>query len=102
MFVFSDLPEEEGVDPGRFHFLNYGFYVSLDVGYTFFFSGLHQHGGTAPLAPPDTDAPEWAVRGVLIGYPPRTIMQGNVRHTLAALPHRAEPLYITPEMTGVK
>ena len=52
MFVFSDLPEEEGVDPGRFHFLNFGFYVSLDDGYTFFFSGLHQHGGTAPLAWP--------------------------------------------------
>ncbi|KAF7792930.1 hypothetical protein EIP86_004033 [Pleurotus ostreatoroseus] len=102
MLVLSDLPEEEGQEPGRFHFLPMGFYVNLEPFYTVFFSGLQLHGGTAPLAAPGKKAANWAYRCVLIGYPSRYIVEGNVRHALAALPHRAEPLYISPEMTGLK
>ncbi len=102
MLVTSDLPQEEGAEPGRFHFLTWGFFVSLDLWLTAFFSGQLSHGGTAPLAAPGKTAPEWAVRAVLIGYPPKTIMEGDIRHTFAALPHHSEPIYITPEMTGVK
>ncbi|KAF7789175.1 hypothetical protein EIP86_000112 [Pleurotus ostreatoroseus] len=98
----SDLPEDEGVEPGRFHFLSHGFYVRLETFYAVYFSGRLLHGGTAPLAAPGRRIPSWAYRCVLIGYPPKYIMEGDIRHTLAALPHRAEPLYITPEMTGVK
>ncbi|KAJ3553559.1 hypothetical protein NM688_g3547 [Phlebia brevispora] len=85
MTVLSDLPDLPGQELGCFHFL----------------AGRLPHRGTAPLAAPGSEAAPWAYRCVLIGYPPRTIMEGNIRHTLAALPHRAEPLYISPEMTGV-
>ena len=102
MLVNSDLPDEEGEEPGRFHFLAWGFWVRLDLWLTVYFSGQLPHGGTAPLAAPGQTAQDWACRSVLIGYPPRMIMEGDIRHSLAALPHSDEPLYITPEMTGIK
>lgn len=67
-----------------------------------FFSGRLPHGGTAPLAPPGEEVPPWAIRCILIGYPARAIIEGEARHSLVALPRQAEPLYISPEMTGVK
>ena len=102
MLVISDLPKGDGWEPGRFHFLAHGFYINLEPHYTVYFSGRLPHGGTAPLAPPGQKAPNWAYRTVVIGYPPKYIMNGEVRHSLAALPNKAEPLYISPEMTGVK
>lgn len=98
----SDLTGEPGEEPGRFHFISRGFYVVLEPMVTIFFSGRQLHGGTAPLAPPGKVAPSWALRCILVGYPSRAILEGSARHCLAALPHRAEPVYLTPEMTGVK
>ena len=102
MLVNSDLPDEEGEEPGRFHFLAWGFWVRLDLWLTVYFSGQLPHGGTAPITALGKTAQHWACRSVLIGYPPRMIMEGDVRHSLAALPHSDQPLYITPEMTGIK
>ncbi len=51
MLVVSDLPDGEGWEPGRFHFLAHGFYINLEAHYTVYFSGRLPHGGTAPLAP---------------------------------------------------
>lgn len=102
MTTMSDIPDDEDQEPGRFHFLAHGFYVTLEPWKIVFFSGLLPHGGTAPLAGPGKTAPHWAYRALLIGYPPKYIMSGDVRHSLAALPNQSHPLYITPEMTGVK
>ena len=104
MTVLSDLPDGEGWEPGRFHLLTLGVFVTLEPFMVVFFTGRLRHGGTAPLQPPE-DAkplPPWAYRLTAIGYPSRRIVEGDVRHALAALPHRTEPLYLTQEMTGVK
>lgn len=104
MTVLSDLPAKDGWEPGRFHILPLGVYVTLTPFLLVYFSGRLRHGGTAPVQPPEDDEPlpEWAYRLVMIGYPSRRIIEGNVRHALAALPGRAQPLYLTQEMTGVK
>lgn len=104
MAVLSDLPEGKSWEPGRFHILTLGVYVVLQPFLLVFFTGRLRHGGTAPLQPPeDPDPlPPWAYRLTAIGYPSRRIVEGDVRHALAALPHRAEPLYLSQEMTGVK
>ena len=106
MIPLLDLPQDqEGWEPGRFHFITRGFYCSLEPRIVIFFCGRLPHGGTAPLAPPNKTAPRWAIRFVLIGYPPRVLVEGNAHHTLGALadtPHDAEPIYLTPEMTSMK
>ena len=104
MVVLSDLPDKRGWEPGRFHLLPLGVYVTLVPFLTVFFSGRLRHGGTAPLQPPSVNGPVpgWAYRLVAIGYPARRIVEGNVRHALAALPFQPDPLYLTQEMTGVK
>lgn len=104
MTVLSDLPDEEGWEPGRFHLLTLGAFVTLEPFLVVFFTGRLRHGGTAPLQPPGDvkPLPPWAYRLTAIGYPSRRIVEGDVRHALAALPHRKEPLYLTQEMTGVK
>ena len=38
---------------------------------------------------------------VAVGYPSAKIQMGQVKHPLAAYPFMSEPLYVTPEMTGV-
>ena len=101
MIPLSDLSQKPGEEPGRFHFITRGFWVRLTPLVNVFFSGRLPHGGTAPLAPPGEPAESWALRCIWIGYPASAIVSGGARHTLAALPNR-EPLYISPEMTGVK
>ena len=101
MTPLSDLAGTKDEEPGRFHFITRGFYINLDRLVNVFFSGRLPHGGTAPLSPPGESPPAWALRCVLIAYPAGAIVSGGARHALAALPFR-EPLYISPEMTGVK
>ena len=100
MIPLSDLPDTDGWEPGRFHFITRGFYVSLAKYNIIYFSGRLPHGGTAPLAPGCDQPPSWAIRFVLIGYPPRALVEGSARHTFAALPQGE--LFLTPEMTGMK
>lgn len=102
MTVLSDLSGRPGEDPGRFHFVTSGAYIALVPFTNVYFSGLLPHGGTAPLAPPGEDAPSWAVRCVVIGYPSRAMVEGTARHPLAGMPFGDETFYITPEMTGIK
>ena len=101
MTVLSDLTGETGEEPGRFHFITRGFYANLVPLANIFFSGRLPHGGTAPISPPGVVPPAWALRCVLIAYPAGAIVSGGARHALGALPFR-EPMYISPEMTGVQ
>lgn len=101
MTSISQLPGTEGWQGGRFHLLALGFYVRLVRWRVIYFSEQLRHGGTAPLAPKGEAAPPGIFRVVLIGYPPETIIQGQVRHALAAMPFTAEPLWISQEMTNV-
>lgn len=99
MTVLSDLPP--GYDPGRFHFVDMGFYVILHPFTVMFFSGLHSHGGTPPLAPTGESIPSWAIRLVVIGYPPSMSTIGDVKYPLASLPGGGT-LFLTQEMTGIE
>ena len=100
MTVLSDtVPNGE---PGRFHLTSLGVYIQLHTFYSIFFSGCLLHGGTSPLAPPGKTPPPWSCRCVVIGYPAGTYTNGTVRQALAVVPLRQEPLYLTPEMIGVK
>lgn len=101
MTPLSDLTGKDGEEPGRFHFITRGFYVNLVPLANIFFSGRLPHGGTAPLSPPGVVPPKWALRCILIAYPAGAIVSGGARHALGALPFR-EPMYISPEMTGVQ
>lgn len=101
MTVLSDLTNAEGEEPGRFHFLGLGAFITLDPLTSVYFSGLLRHGGTAPLAPKGEKAPPYAIRCVLIGYPAQAVVDGTARHTIAGLPRRRSPIFMTPEMTGV-
>lgn len=64
MTVLSDLPEVGGWEPGRFHLLTLGVFVTREPFLVIFFTGRLRHGGTAPLQPPDdtTLLPPWAYR----------------------------------------
>lgn len=101
MTPLSDLTKKDGEEPGRFHFISRRFYVNLTPLANIFFSGRLPHGGTAPLSPPGTVPPPWALRCILIAYPAGAIVSGGARHALGALPFR-QPMYISPEMTGVQ
>ena len=102
MVVGSHLPLKEGDEPGRFHLLEYGFYLSLLPGYLLFFPGRQRHGGTAAVAAPGTTAPEWAYRLVVIAYPPRRMVTGDSRRTICAIPGAAGAMYMGPEWTGAQ
>lgn len=100
MIVLSDLPVKDGWEPGRFHILALGVYVTFTPFLLIYFPGCLHHGGMALVQPPNDDEPlsEWAYRLVMIGYPLHQIVKGNVCHALAALPGRAQPLYLS--LTG--
>ena len=74
MMVLSDLPTEDGWDPGRFHLLSIGVYLLLEPFTVVFFTGRLLHGGTAPLSPPGTVPPESAYRLIFVGYPPEAFL----------------------------
>ena len=100
MTVLSDMPDS--YEPGRFHLVGLGVYVQLSTFRSIYFSGRLQHGGTSPLAPPGMQPVSWACRCVVIGYPAGAYVNGVGRQALAILPYKKEPLYLTPEMVGVK
>ena len=101
MTVMSDLPLNDGDESGRLTFPGYGISMPLVPGSTLLFCGRLPHGGTAPISAPGTIAPAWAYRVGVITYPSRPFMEGTCRHSFASLPHRAEPVYMSPELTGV-
>ena len=101
MIPTSDLQCRALEEPGRFHLLTRGAYVVLDLFCPVFFSGLLPHGGISSIAPPGEKAPAWSHRSALIGYPPSKVMEGDSRHSFTEFPFNHEPIYITPEVTGV-
>ncbi|KAG6835212.1 hypothetical protein H0H93_003887 [Arthromyces matolae] len=84
MHVLSDLPET--YDPGRFFILYCGV--------------LHQHGGTAPTAPPGEEPSPDAFRFVVVSYPPMGMTSGTTRYSLGAMPGDKE-FVLPPEMINV-
>ncbi|KAH6886516.1 hypothetical protein BKA70DRAFT_1444399 [Coprinopsis sp. MPI-PUGE-AT-0042] len=103
MIANSKLPE--GYDPGYFHLLLLGIYVTLQNHIGFNFQGHWKHGGSAPTCPPGTDLDPLATRFVLISYPPTGMVSSNVRHRIAELPRpngKNDAIYVTPEMTSAE
>ncbi|KAI0693169.1 hypothetical protein BC835DRAFT_1416096 [Cytidiella melzeri] len=99
MTVLSDLPSD--YDPGRFYVLAIGVFVELTPLLNVYFCGRLRHGGTPPLAPHGQEPISSAYRMVVIAYPPSRIASGETRHALAAINPDGDPLYLSPEMTGV-
>ena len=62
-----------------------------------FFSGLHQHGGTAPSPPPGDQSAEWAYRLTVICYPNAATIRGTSRLSLFPSPH-GEVYNLPPEV----
>ena len=100
MTVLSDI-DVQG-EPGRFHLTSLGVYVQLFQFSTIFFSGRLPHGGTPPLGPPGKLPAPWSTRCVVIGYPSGSYVNGILRQAIAVVPYQKHPLYLTPEMVGVK
>lgn len=100
MISNSTHPQGQGYENGRFHLLALGFWVDLRPLHIVNFSGLRQHGGTPPLAPPGKEPRPSDYRFITVLYPPRSLMSGAGSHTigLAALP-RHELFKLAPEMT---
>ncbi|KIO21918.1 hypothetical protein M407DRAFT_28479 [Tulasnella calospora MUT 4182] len=63
-----------GIHGGFFPLLKFGFFIKLKYGVNIAFSGLHQHGGTAPIVPPNMDFDPTDIRVTVISYPTRTIL----------------------------
>ncbi|KAH6911645.1 hypothetical protein BKA70DRAFT_1423406 [Coprinopsis sp. MPI-PUGE-AT-0042] len=102
MIANSKLPSS--YDPGYFHLLLLGVYVSLQSGIGFNFQGHWKHGGSAPTCPPSDDLDPSATRFVLVSYPPSGMVSNQVRHRVAELPRpdgKNDALYLTPEMKAV-
>lgn len=100
MTGLSDVPPN--YDPGRFYLLALGVFVELSSCINVYFCGRLRHGGTPPLAPPGEQPLPSAYRMVVIAYPPRRIVSGQTRHAIGAVQRSGDPLYLSPEMTGVK
>ncbi|KAH6891701.1 hypothetical protein BKA70DRAFT_1233919 [Coprinopsis sp. MPI-PUGE-AT-0042] len=102
MIANSKLPSS--YDPGYFHLLLLGVYVSLRSGIGFNFQGHWKHGGSAPTCLPNNDLDPSATCFVLVSYPPSGMVSNQVRHRVAELPRpdgRNDALYVTPEMKAV-
>lgn len=95
-----DIPRLPGWEPGRLHLVGPGVYFPLSYLARVFFSGLLVHGGDAPLCPDGAPIPKWALRALLISYPPTGFSHGLVKYPMVALPNCPEPLYFTPELSG--
>lgn len=91
-------PDYEG---GRFHWLELGLYVRLIKTVGVLFSGLRQHGGTPPRAPPGQVPDDKHVRFAVVLYPPRTMMDGKGIFNICAHAE-GEPVRLVPEFTNMK
>lgn len=102
-FLFTGLTAASDLlphwSPGRLHLLA-RFYVVLTFLVQLYFCGQHWHGGTPPIVPDGEDIPDWACRMVIMAYPPKGFVLGNISHSFAALLFSKDPFCLTPEMTG--
>ncbi|KAI0083085.1 hypothetical protein BDY19DRAFT_998872 [Irpex rosettiformis] len=99
--VLSDIPSEEGWEPGRMHFVGVGCYTVLSPFKQFFFTGLQLHGSTRPLVPDSFKIPQWACRAMLISYPSKAFALGMVRHCFGVMPgKRIKTFYMPPDVYG--
>lgn len=100
MTVLSDHPDS--YEPDRFHLVGVGVYTQLSTYRSIYFCGRLEHGGTAPMAPAGEEPVSWAVCCVVVFYPAGVYVNGVGRQAIAALPYKQEPLYLSPEMIGIK
>ncbi|KAI0085726.1 hypothetical protein BDY19DRAFT_908928 [Irpex rosettiformis] len=99
--VLSDIPSEEGWEPGRMHFLGVGCYTTLEPFKQFFFTGLQLHGSTRPTVPDSFKIPKWACRAMLISYPSQAFALGKVRHCFGVMPgKKTKTFYLPPDVYG--
>ncbi|KAI0083196.1 hypothetical protein BDY19DRAFT_900659 [Irpex rosettiformis] len=99
--VLSDLPSEEGWEPGRMHFVGVGCYTILSPFKQFFFTGLQLHGSTRPTVPDSFKIPQWACRAMLISYPSKAFALGKVRHCFGVMPgKKTKTFYLPPDVYG--
>lgn len=98
MVVASRLPDT--YEGGRIHLLALGVYVKLNYLNAVAFSGLNKHGGTPPIAPPNTMPLPSAARGIWVCYPPESMMNGasDFKVHLASLGKGL--LVLPPEVTS--
>lgn len=64
---------------------------------SFYFSGLHFHGASAPRAPPGVKLSPTAIRWLVVMYPGRVFMDGDAIYVLAPKPN-GTPLIVGPEL----
>lgn len=91
-----DIPSDFG--PGQMHFLLARAFADLDAFHALNFSGLHFHGGTAPLPPAGKRREKWETRMVLVNYPQRLALNGEAVFPLASGAGKSGAINITPEM----
>ncbi|KDR65601.1 hypothetical protein GALMADRAFT_81674, partial [Galerina marginata CBS 339.88] len=98
MISHSQLPE--GYEPGRFHLLRLGIYISLTPFTVSGFCGIDKHGGTPPIAPPGVIPSPDAYRMMVVCYPPWFGLHGaGVKSLpLASMP-KGQLLTLGPEFT---
>ena len=99
MVISSDLPDD--YDPGRFHLVSLGVYVSLGKQGSVYFTGRLRHGGTPPLAPKGaTKVADWAYRCVTIFYPASRIITGGAQTCMAVSGVKGRGFNIPKEAYG--
>ena len=100
MTVLSDV--EKGGEPGRLHLTGAGVFIQLHPFLNVWFSGQMAHVGTPALRSGKRGSKNWGVRCVVISYPSGMFVDGTGRQAIGLLPFQSEPLYLTPEMVGLK
>ncbi|KAJ7133867.1 hypothetical protein C8R43DRAFT_852521, partial [Mycena crocata] len=75
-----DVPES--YEEGMFFILQLGVFIVLKKYSSINFFGHRRHGGTPPLSPEGVPLYKWAIRFVVISYPPRRMVSGTARVTL--------------------
>jgi hypothetical protein len=80
MTLLPSIPEN--YSPGIFAYHDFKLFIKPLKCSIVYFTGLHQHGGTAPSPPPGQPAVPWAYRLAVICYPNGPTILGESRNAL--------------------
>lgn len=79
-------PPYDGIEPDVFYVTDVGIGWEMQSLDSFFFSGLHWHGGCQPVYRPDREDPTYIYnRLTLIAYPPEVMLSGEDSVAFASL-----------------
>ncbi|KAF8160418.1 hypothetical protein BJ912DRAFT_1069426 [Pholiota molesta] len=95
-FSSPDIPAD--YCPGQMFLLIARVFADLEEFHALNFSGLHFHGGTAPLPPTGKRRENWETRMVMVNYPQRLALNGEAVFPLASGAGKSGAINITPEM----